>query len=318
MPTGHTDQFFYIDAFDPPNVGDPVNVVTVSYTDQDDDGFMTGSASSGVDTLDGLGVVEIFVGDVVVIDVPGVGEVTYVGATFILPNGDVLFTPTDGQLLQSGTFVSSDALGTAQSVDISDLGPPCFTPGTLILTVNGEVPVETLVPGDMVVTVDHGPQPVRWIGRRTVTGVGDMAPVRIEAGALGNRRDLLVSPQHRMLLTGWQAELHCGEPEVLVPAKHLTFLPGICEERRRTVTYIHLLFDRHEIVLAEGAPSESLYPGTLLYEEDPALRAEIEALFPEGTGLESGLRAKVARPAVRGFEARLMFPAEPARAHTTA
>jgi hypothetical protein len=83
----------------------------------------------------------------------------------------------------------------------------CFASGTLIKTPNGQTLIEQLAPGDMVLTMDHGPQPIRWIGSSKRPAVGNMAPILIRKGALGNTRDLRVSPQHRMLLSGWHAEV---------------------------------------------------------------------------------------------------------------
>ncbi|WP_233253536.1 Hint domain-containing protein [Paracoccus binzhouensis] len=167
----------------------------------------------------------------------------------------------------------------------------CFRHGTLILTERGPVPVEDLRAGDMVVTRDHGPQPLRWIGSKHVDSAllqafETLRPVRIRAGALGAGlpgRDLYVSQQHRILVSSKIAERVCGAPEVLVAAKHLTGVEGIelvddCE----ALTYYHLLFDRHEIVCSEGAQTESLFTGPeALKSVSPAARAEILALFPE-------------------------------------
>jgi hypothetical protein len=169
--------------------------------------------------------------------------------------------------------------------------PPCFTLGTLIDTPNGPRPVEELQPGDMVLTRDNGPQPLRWVGRVDL-GADHLArhpehhPVEIAAGALSPglpTRDLSLSPQHRVLLSGWKAELMFAEDEVLVPATALRNDRGI---RTRTVeggvTYLHLLLDRHEIIFAEGAPVESLLADWLVRGALPeAQRAELEALFPE-------------------------------------
>ncbi|MGQ3487647.1 Hint domain-containing protein [Roseovarius pacificus] len=162
---------------------------------------------------------------------------------------------------------------------------PCFAAGTLIETDTGPLPIEIIRPGDMVRTLDHGLQPVRWAGRRTVPGRGPMAPVEISAGALGNWRKLVVSPQHRMLVEDWRAEMYFGQPQVLVAAVHLVNGDTIRQVPRRRVCYVHLAFDRHEVIMAEGIPSESLYLGALAQEAlSTAERAEIAALFPELTG----------------------------------
>ena len=168
---------------------------------------------------------------------------------------------------------------------------PCFTAGVRLATAKGQRPVEKLAIGDLVQTADNGLQPVRWIGMRTLDAVDlaanpQLRPIRIRKGALGDRlpkRDLLVSPQHRMMVRSDVAQALFGTDEVLVAAKHLLALDGVeVAEDLTEITYVHLLFDRHEVVYAEGAQSESLYTGeqALRAVGDPA-RAEIFALFPE-------------------------------------
>ncbi len=167
----------------------------------------------------------------------------------------------------------------------------CFTAGTRILTAKGEVPVERLCPGDLVVTVDHGLQPLRWSGAACLRWDGsahEAKPVAIGKGALGMglpQRDLVVSPQHRILVP------HAGHDRgALVPAKALTRLPKVRQMRgKRRATYVHLLFDRHEIVFAEGAPTESFYPGQvgmrgLSNEDRTAVRRIVLREAATGTG----------------------------------
>lgn len=180
----------------------------------------------------------------------------------------------------------------------------CFAAGTLILTRKGLVAVECLRQDDLVLTADNGFQPLRWRGRRRVAGIGRNAPVRIAAGALGNDRDLVVSPLHRLVLTGWRAELYGGAPELLVPARGLLHHRGIRQAPVPDVTYVHLLFDRHEIVFAEGIASESFHPGVVgMARLDPAVRDEIHALFP---GLRDGIFGSTARPCATGKAARVL------------
>lgn len=161
----------------------------------------------------------------------------------------------------------------------------CFTPGTRIITATGVRRIDDLQVGDRVWTLDHGLQPLRWIGRTTVPARGDLAPIRIRKGALGNDHDLRVSPQHRMLLDGWRVELHCATPEVLAPARGLVNDSTIRPDPGECVTYIHLAFDCHQIVMAEGIPTESFYPGAeALSALDQATRDEVLRLFPEWAG----------------------------------
>ncbi|WP_284164419.1 Hint domain-containing protein [Frigidibacter sp. SD6-1] len=191
---------------------------------------------------------------------------------------------------------------------------PCFTPGTLIDTMTGPRPVESLKAGDMVLTRDSGYRPLRWVGRRDL-GVADLAanaafrPVLIRQGTLGANepaRDMLVSPQHRFLFTGAGAELVSGESEVLVAAIHLVGQPGI--ERIMPdagVSYIHLLFDEHEIVRSDGTWSESFQPGlatvSAIEEEQ---RAELLALFPELGSGDGPAGYPAARLSLKPHEAR--------------
>ena len=209
------------------------------------------------------------------------------------------------------TYVENNALLTfnlsaSNSVDLI----PCFTAGTLIATGRGEVAVETLAVGDLVLTVDRGLQAVRWIGSRRLSP-GDLAraphlaPIRIAAGALGPdlpHQDLTVSPQHRCLVRSKIAERIAGEAEVLVAAKHLLGTPGVSVAPADSpVTYVHILFDRHELVWSNGAVTESLYLGEQAMQSvDAAARDEILALFPA----LAEARPPAARPFLRGRLAR--------------
>ncbi|MDY6858256.1 MAG: Hint domain-containing protein, partial [Pseudomonadota bacterium] len=194
---------------------------------------------------------------------------------------DITYTNTDDA---SGGLSGFASLADGSVVNFSEIETIiiCFAAGTHILTPRGERPVESLRPGDLVITADSGLQRVRWTGRREVPAQGNLAPVRIRQGVLGNARDLIVSPQHRMLCTGHRAELLFSQNEVLVPALHLVDGKDVLCEAGGTVTYVHILFDRHEVVFAEGVPSESFHPGHMGLEgiADPA-REELFAVFPE-------------------------------------
>ncbi len=181
----------------------------------------------------------------------------------------------------------------------------CFAAGTPIRTARGWCPVERLRPGDRVWTLDDGFQPLRWVGARRVAAGGAFAPVAIAPGTFGNRGELVVSPQHRLLVGGWRAELLFGQHELLVPACHLVDGRRIRRRPCRQVTYVHLLFDRHQIVDSDGALSESLYPGAEAARAlTAAQKAEVAALFPD-LGRPS---APPARPVLRGCEAVLLRP----------
>ncbi len=182
----------------------------------------------------------------------------------------------------------------------------CFTRGTMIVTDKGEKKIEDLQAGDKVLTKDNGLQEMKWIGSRTVPAKGNFAPIMIKAGALANDRDLLVSPQHRMVVEGWQSELLFGEREVLAAAKHLVNNDTIYVNEGGKVEYFHMLFDHHEIVFANGAASESFHPGEVgisaLTNES---RDEIFALFPELRD-DASSYGPAARVSLKGHEAKVL------------
>jgi hypothetical protein len=185
--------------------------------------------------------------------------------------------------------ITYDSTGTVDLED--DEVFPCFTSGTLIDTPQGAVSVETLSVGDLVITADHGAQPIRWIGRRRFDAAKlaanpALVPVRIKAGTLGQNQpatDLLVSPQHRVLLRSRMAQRMFGTDEILVAAKQLLLIEGVdLAHDLAEVEYVHILFDRHEVVRANGAATESLYLGPQALKSLPAKAVtEITAIFPE-------------------------------------
>ena len=142
---------------------------------------------------------------------------------------------------------------------LSDMICVSFAAGTLI-TLPGGVPamIENLSPGDLILTRDNGPQPVRWIGKATLRAAGSFAPVVISAGTLGNSGDLMVSPHHRIFLYQRGVRRLGGLSEVLVQAKHLVDGDRVWRREGGFVDYYSLVFDRHEIIFAEGIPAESL------------------------------------------------------------
>jgi len=174
---------------------------------------------------------------------------------------------------------------------VDHASPPCFTRGCQIDTIHGQVCVEDLSEGERVRTADNGFQKIRWISSREFTleqlrRNAKLFPVRIVAGALGEgqpERDLLVSRQHRLLVKSKIAKRMFGQDEVLIAAIRLIELPGVfVDETVDSVEYFHLLFDRHEIVFAEGAPTESLFTGPEAMKSiSMAARAEILSIFPE-------------------------------------
>lgn len=182
------------------------------------------------------------------------------------------------------------------SVDASQIVPVCFCGGTRIETAEGPKRVEDLLPGERVRRADGSFAVLRRVFHTGLRAEDlhrneKLRPVRIMAGALGHglpQRDLLVSRQHRMLVTSPIAERMFGHRDVLVPAIKLTALPGIyVDVPIQAVDYYHLLFDAHEVIYAEGAPTESLFTGPeALKAVGAEARQEILALFPDLEGLD--------------------------------
>lgn len=196
----------------------------------------------------------------------------------------------------TGEIQGLDGIQSLTAAEIADLTHvPCFNAGTLILTENGYRPVECLKVGDQV-TTETGRSRVRWIGKRVLdenamNANPKLRPVRIKVDALGQgvpERDLIVSRQHRMLVSSTITKRMFGETAVLVSAIKLTALPGVfIDHSLETVTYLHLLFDQHQVIFAEGAPTESLFTGPEAMKAlSPEVREEIIAIFPEIADLD--------------------------------
>jgi Ca2+-binding RTX toxin-like protein len=241
------------------------------------------------------------------------GETTGVGDTLqlgSLADLSTLVKISDGIKADGNeTFHGSVTMDDGTILNFSEIeNIICFTPGTRIATPKGARDIATLRVGDLVVTRDHGLQPIRWIQQRTVPALESFAPIRIRPGVItGQDRDLLVSPQHRMLFQGYRAELLFGESEVLVSAKHMINDKYVTQETGGDVTYIHMMFDEHEVVYAEGAATESFHPGDvgLTAVSDPA-REELFALFPALRSNVNGY-GQTARRCLKGHETKLLI-----------
>ena len=169
-------------------------------------------------------------------------------------------------------------------------GVICFTPGTAIRTANGTSRIEDLRPGDEIATKDNGIQKILWVGMRRMTGarlhaMPHLRPIRFMSGAFGFGRpdaDLLVSPQHRMLVQGPAALALFNTPEVLVSAEDLINNASICVDQTLCeVTYIHILLERHQVIWANGLENESFHPAnTALDTVAPQQRANLMQLLP--------------------------------------
>lgn len=193
---------------------------------------------------------------------------------------------------------------------------PCFTPGTLIATPKGERRVEELEVGDRIITRDNGMQVIRWVGKCPMAGQElatkkHLWPVLIRQGALGNglpERDMMVSPQHRVLVANDKTALYFEEREVLVAAKHLTDMEGIDVVEVSETTYVHIMFDHHEVVLSDGTWTESFQPGDMsLAGVGDTSREEILELFPELATREGIDSYTAARRSLKKNEAKVVL-----------
>jgi hypothetical protein len=246
-----------------------------------------------------------------------------VGDTVVLPTGEAItLTPTGMVLAASAgalgestfSYEVSDESGNTDIGFVTLTTTPCFVAGTLIDTPRGAVPVEALRVGDRVLTRDHGPQPLRWVGVSTRRAAGADAPVRLAAGALGGHAGLELSPNHRVLIADPAAELMFAEAEVLVRARDLAGRAGIDRrEDGRALRYVHLLFDRHEIVRGGGLWSESYHPGPeTMTGFDAQAEDELRRLFPElFEGVGPARFGPAARRALRRHEAGLLVATGP-------
>ena len=278
--------------------------VIVTYDDFNNDGKIDTDNLSSTETISydtGTGPTTTLIDSVAVVAV----TVTYEDGSSQSYTNVVMFQDATVNLFLTnsdfaGTDLNSGSGSTIQSIDVTSVTDTnfvglyqnalqdfvCFAAGTLLRTPNGDQRVETIKAGDLVNTLDHGPQPVRWIGVSRVEVTDRLAPVRIRAGALGPglpETDLLVSQQHRMLIRSKIAHRMFDAPEVLVTAKKLLRLDGVdLVKDGGYVTYCHVMFDDHQIVFANDAPSESLLPGPQALDMmgDDA-RLEILTIFPD-------------------------------------
>lgn len=224
---------------------------------------------------------------------------------------EVLTEPYQTDSIQPG------ADGENKLAEDKDVSVPCFAAGTLIDTSEGLKPVEDIRPGDMVLTRDNGYMPVEWVGARVVDTAElglrpEFAAIVFKQGALGANlpeQDLRVSPSHRMLIAGQRPDMIFGEREVLVPAAHMLGMPGV-ERDSGPVTYVHIMFENHQIIRGNGAWSESFQPlaDTLdgLGEEQ---RAELLALFPELSRSRGATAYGAARMSLKRHESQILFTA---------
>ncbi|MEL6582944.1 MAG: Hint domain-containing protein [Pseudomonadota bacterium] len=252
---------------------------------------------SGVDTLTGgIGadrfVVDGATADTITDFTSSDGDTINLGALGVYSGLEELrdeFDANAGVLTSAGGVTLTGI--TRTDLTSANTGVVCFAAGTLITTAKGSVPVEKLKVGDLVSTLDNGLQPVRWIARRHLSKVRirlfpTLRPILIRKDAFGEgrpARDLRVSPQHRMLLSAAEVQIMFGQVEALAHAYHLIDGHRVVQDPApEGVTYVHFLCDGHELVHAEGLPSETFHPGPVGIEtlDDPSLD-ELLTIFPE-------------------------------------
>lgn len=216
--------------------------------DSDTSRIAPGSAiGADGDTVQVLGEMTLMATDG---DQIGVALINVAGALFAMP-----LTP----LRRAMEYTLIRCAPAQDSLRLVDLACASFVKGTMITRADGALaPIETLVPGDVILTRDHGPQPLRWIGRTTLRAHGSFAPVVIGAGVLGNHGALSVSQHHRMFLYQRGSARMAPRAEVLLQARYLVDGVRVSLRTGGFVDYVSLVFDQHEIIYAEGIPVESL------------------------------------------------------------
>lgn len=196
---------------------------------------------------------------------------------------------------QSVTF-----LGVSDQIE-----PVGFTPSiaghSLIETPSGLMPIEQLIRGDLVMTADNGPQPIRWICERTVPTRGLFQPLRLRAPFFGLMQDILVAPEQRLVFENTEIEYLFGVESVLVEARHLANNVNVIRETKcaDNINLFQLLFERHEIITVSGCQMESLFIGQIADHPD-MLKSTLLS------GLQSGdvpYHKNIARPLLRSYEA---------------
>lgn len=246
------------------------------------------------------------------------GQAVSPGGMVTLESGEVVTLNADGTLTIVNDSAASETNTFSYTV-IDDKGntdvgsvqietvvgtPPCFVAGTQIDTGQGTVAVEDLEVGTEIMTRDHGLQPLRWIGFSTRLATGRSAPVVFGENALGDHGAIAVSQNHRVLISSDLAELLFGQSEVLVKAKYLVNDTTIrLRADGQLVTYVHLLFDAHEILCGNGLESESYHPGAETLEAfDVDTRNEVLELMTDLDGY-----GPTARMTLKSYESQMLF-----------
>ena len=216
-------------------------------------------------------------GDEIIVKGPTSGggdTVSYSGGVLTVKHGNTV----EETIKLAGSYTGQTFSVSYDAATKDDTITVCFMAGTLIRTPDGEVAVETIKRGDLVLAADGRVVPVTWIGRQTVsTRFADplrVLPIRIRAGALGENvpaRDLLLSPDHAILIDG--ALIHAGALVNGTSIVRETAVPDV-------FTYYHVEADDHSLILAEGVPAETFVDNVDRLNFDNW--AEHQALYPQG------------------------------------
>ncbi|WP_298262003.1 Hint domain-containing protein [uncultured Litoreibacter sp.] len=316
------------------SAGDPASdhIVTLTAQDTNSDNLINTNDTASPEAISfdlGDGPVatqydSLFNLDVTVTFDSASGEPPYngLGGVIQTETGDLFFVMIDDDAglgansfddvaIDSITINSISAYGSQQSATVSDGQSfvPCFAAGTQIETPDGLIPVENIAVGDRVITLDCGVQRVKWVGRRFLSARQlaehpKLRAIHISAGALGDgypSRDLLVSPQHRILLKSKITKRMTGQSEILVAAKKLAGFPGIRQvDCGLGVQYHHFACESHQLVWANGAVAETLLLGSQLGKWlSPKAREELAMILPCAFGIEAPLGIEPARPIVQ-------------------
>ena len=246
------------------------------------------------------------------------GQPVGVGSTVTLPTGETILVTADGLTLTSSnddpdttsafSYEVTDGDGNTDVAFVNVTTVPCFVAGTLIETDEGIRPVECVRPGMRIQTMDHGAQIVRWVGHAERRAFGRDAPIRVSRNTFGKHGPIELSPNHRILIADPRAALYFDTSEVLIAAKFLLNVPGVSlHEDGSAVRYVHLLFDKHEIIETHGLASESYHPASASHCAFDPQKAELTRLFPQMDCGGPSAFSPAARPVAKRYEAQLLI-----------
>lgn len=205
-----------------------------------------------------------------------------------------------------GQYSNNSSISAMSTTQLHLLPAHCFVRNTLILTKKGQIPIQKLKMGDLVWTLDNGFQSIRWIGSRRFSGLGKNAPIHISKNVIGNHSPIALSPNHQILFQGEIANRLFGENEILMSAKNLIFQNGVVKMPVPEMTYYHILFDRHEIILANFMLVESLFlTKTSIYAIHNCYETDlIDSIFDLKFAKEMKNQC---RASLSGYEARVLL-----------